>query len=195
MNQSDEMEEKIILAALHVINVEGLEAATVRRIAEEANVNVAAISYYFRGKKKLLDRSFQRSLANAFNFMDFSESVHAEPKDRLIHILNSIVELALKFPGIARAHFAEPLLKNDYSGYSMQRISNFLDEITKDLYPRYAQPPTDREIRIALAQAVSSTIVVAALLPGLPGLLSDLDIKDKDDRMDWIVHIVDGLLP
>jgi len=191
MNQIDEVEEKIILAALHVINTEGFEAATVRRIAEVAGVNVAAISYYFRGKKRLFERSFQRSLTNAFNFQDFAKTEHACPKERLIDILDGVCAMALRFPGLARAHFNEPLFKGDYSGYSMQRVSSFLDEIVQDLTPRYPQPPNPDDLRVALAQIVSATMVVAAIIPDFPKFSCGLDISDPEIRRIWISSIVE----
>jgi len=194
MNQNDEVEEKIILAALHVIDTEGLEAATVRRIAEVAGVNVAAISYYFRGKKRLFERSFQRSLSNAFNFQDFAKTEHAGPKERLIDILDGVCAMALRFPGLAQAHFNEPLFKGDYSGYSMQRVSSFLDEIVQDLTPRYSQPPNPDELRVALAQIISATLVVASILPGFPIFACGLDISNPEIRKTWLSGIVEKIL-
>ncbi|WP_243291041.1 forespore capture DNA-binding protein RefZ [Bacillus sp. FJAT-47783] len=47
--------EKIVDAAIALFNTKGYSGTSVREIAEKANVNVAHISYYFKGKGGLLE--------------------------------------------------------------------------------------------------------------------------------------------
>ncbi|MFP4442939.1 MAG: TetR/AcrR family transcriptional regulator [Spirochaetia bacterium] len=192
---SDAMEEHIILSAIAVIDQDGIHGATVRKIAEAAEVNVAAISYYFRGKERLIQKAMEKTLQNAFNFSDFSESQDFGPKARLIHVMNSVVTVTLKFPGIARAHFYDPLINNDYSGTSMFYVKRFLDRMIEDLLPRYEIPPDRDELKTALTQIFSSTLIISAILPGFPSFCSDLNIQDQKDRLCWISEIVNKMLP
>jgi AcrR family transcriptional regulator len=46
---------KVIDAAITLFNVQGYDGTSVRNIAKEADVNIALISYYFGGKKGLLE--------------------------------------------------------------------------------------------------------------------------------------------
>jgi AcrR family transcriptional regulator len=48
--------EKIIVAALELFYYQGFSSTTVRQIAREASVNQALISYYFGGKKGLIEQ-------------------------------------------------------------------------------------------------------------------------------------------
>lgn len=48
--------EKIIDAALELFYYQGFSSTTVRQIAKEATVNQALISYYFGGKKGLIEQ-------------------------------------------------------------------------------------------------------------------------------------------
>ena len=52
-NKGEQARRKLLLAALKKFGEKGYENASVREIAEEAEQNVAAISYYFGNKEKL----------------------------------------------------------------------------------------------------------------------------------------------
>ncbi|WP_191562611.1 forespore capture DNA-binding protein RefZ [Metabacillus idriensis] len=54
-NASNQTKEKIIDAAIGLFNTQGFNGTSVREIAKKANVNVAHISYYFKGKGGLLE--------------------------------------------------------------------------------------------------------------------------------------------
>ena len=45
---SDSMEEKIILATIECLEKYGFQGTTIRKIAEAAGSNSAAVNYYFR---------------------------------------------------------------------------------------------------------------------------------------------------
>jgi len=57
-------EEKIKKAARKVFQAKGLAAARTRDIAEEAEVNLALLNYYFRSKEKLFEIIMYETLAN-----------------------------------------------------------------------------------------------------------------------------------
>lgn len=48
--------QKVFDAAILIFNSKGYNGASVREIAEKANVNISLISYYFNGKKGLLEQ-------------------------------------------------------------------------------------------------------------------------------------------
>jgi AcrR family transcriptional regulator len=47
---SGSAEEKIITAAVECIEKYGIKGTTIRQIAEQAGVNIAAVNYYFRSR-------------------------------------------------------------------------------------------------------------------------------------------------
>jgi AcrR family transcriptional regulator len=55
---------KIIESAEDLFAKKGYEATTVRDIAEEADINIAMISYYFGSKEKLLEAVFNHRMGN-----------------------------------------------------------------------------------------------------------------------------------
>lgn len=54
--------QKVFDAAITLFNSKGYNGTSVREIAKQANVNVALISYYFNGKKGLLEQLMIRFL-------------------------------------------------------------------------------------------------------------------------------------
>jgi AcrR family transcriptional regulator len=53
-----EKQIEILGAAERVFGRRGIDAASVREIAKEANINIAMISYYFGSKDKLVENLF-----------------------------------------------------------------------------------------------------------------------------------------
>jgi AcrR family transcriptional regulator len=53
MTLKDDAERRLLEAAGHVFAAKGYDGATVREICERAEVNVAAVNYYFRDKERL----------------------------------------------------------------------------------------------------------------------------------------------
>jgi AcrR family transcriptional regulator len=58
--------DRIILATVNCIERDGLEAVTVRAIAKEAEVNTAAVNYYFGTKERLIQAALSRTLEEGF---------------------------------------------------------------------------------------------------------------------------------
>jgi AcrR family transcriptional regulator len=75
--------EKIIDAALEQFYHQGFAGTTVRQIAKEADVNVALISYYFGGKKGLLEQLMIQFYEGYFLTIEKKELSLAEASDRV----------------------------------------------------------------------------------------------------------------
>ena len=66
MKDRDSTRQRIILAAIDILNNEGISGITTRRIAQEAEVNSAAVNYYFGSKDNLIDNALNMTLEHAF---------------------------------------------------------------------------------------------------------------------------------
>jgi len=72
----NEKQEQIIITAEKLFAEKGFSGTSVRDIAQEANVNVAMISYYFGSKDKLLEAIFEYRIA--FTALDLESLVNDE---------------------------------------------------------------------------------------------------------------------
>jgi AcrR family transcriptional regulator len=187
-------ESRIIAATIACIEAEGIEAATIRKIASYAGVNSAAINYYFRTKERLIERALEVTLDNAFDWSDFESSSGAGPRERAVAILDDLVQGALAYPGLSRAHFMGPITEGDYSGLAVERLNEFAERLHDDLRARGATLPGD-QLRTAVVQLMVATMVYAALAPGLLHRFHPVDFHDPVDRHSYIATLVEALIP
>jgi AcrR family transcriptional regulator len=166
-------EDRIVMTTIFCLEKFGVTGTTVRRIADAAGVNVAAINYYFGSKDRLLELVFARTLEEAFpkalrelkEFIerhdgDIPTGTYAFFHDHLRHVFN--------YPRIAVAQLQDALLRQDYSSRAVAEMRKFVDEFHAVVAP--AMPhPTGRAQRLAVLH-VWATIFQLAMLPELFGL-------------------------
>ena len=57
--KGEQMKEKMVAITARILREKGFKAATVRTIAKEANVNIAAVRYYFGSKEELIGAALE----------------------------------------------------------------------------------------------------------------------------------------
>ncbi len=101
--------ERIVEAAIELLDREGLDAFSMRRLSEELGVGTMTVYGYFRGKDELLDAAVDtggRRIAK-----QVSEAAGAESwKARLKALMLSMRETLDRHPGIVELRYKRPLL-------------------------------------------------------------------------------------
>ena len=86
---TDNAEERIRAAAKKLFTEKGFANTTVRNVAEEADVNIALLNYYFRSKEKLFQaifaESFQEYHQNILNTMYHEDLPLKERLQKFVH--------------------------------------------------------------------------------------------------------------
>ncbi|WP_313375177.1 TetR/AcrR family transcriptional regulator [Chishuiella sp.] len=87
---------QIIRAAENVFGRRGIDAASIREIAKEANINIAMISYYFGSKNKLVECLFNWRIS-VFNseLEEISKNHSISSFDKLSEILRKFLDRIL----------------------------------------------------------------------------------------------------
>lgn len=192
MTNTPDMEMKIIEAAIACIEKFGMKDATVRRIAQQANVNVAAINYYFHTKEQLMERVMEITLENAFDWSHFDWSNDYPPKPRLAAILEHMVTGTQAYPEITRVHFISPLVDKGCSTASYEVFTRFMEMVYDDLVARGAEPGDD--LRTALIQAITASILGIGVHIGICVDFARQDLRDAAVRKKYIERLVDKVL-
>jgi AcrR family transcriptional regulator len=185
-------EEKIITAAVECIEKYGIKGTTIRQIAEQAGVNIAAINYYFRSKDVLIERCMQQTLHNAFDWDDLIQLPGDTAAEHCKAIFIGILEGGLNYPGITRAHFYDLLVEGKYTVPLSTAINQFMDNLVVDMKAKGATLP-DTELYLACVQ-ITNAVMMFVLSPKLFTEKYGLNLQDPDSRKEYVNRLVDRLL-
>lgn len=133
--------EQILDAALKLVSKKNTFDITIREISAEADVNVAAVNYYFKSKDQLfqdMEKLFLDNFVDAFTPLD---NTTLSDYDKLIAFLKKAISYATHYPGIL------VLLKEKFSNPSeneldIQMQMDFLKRLVeiKELFISVVQP-------------------------------------------------------
>ncbi len=159
--------QEIIQAAITCINEHGLNNTTIRKIAQVAGVNSAAISYYFGSREELLTKAMEIALDNAFDFGGFQYMENDDYKTILKIILKDWKRGAAAYPGIFHAHFDDIINKRIDNNITLERINDFIDKVYQ-VITKHGLEETDlnfKKLKLIFGAFISTLIMPAAAYP------------------------------
>ncbi|TAL37629.1 MAG: TetR/AcrR family transcriptional regulator [Spirochaetes bacterium] len=191
MHKRDEpIRQKIIISAISCIEKSGLRGLTVRAIAKEAGVNVAAVNYYFGSKENLLDALMKQTLEHML--MDIREMMTGNPREMLKNIFTYLIGGAILYPNMTRAHLYDAFTANDYRGAFVKRINPLLDELFPLIRPAL-RVKGEAEGR-ALVVQMFYTGFFSAIMPDLFKKFWGADLRDPGTLARYIDTLLDAYL-
>ncbi len=185
-------EDKIILATIECIEKYGLQGVTNRRIAAQAGMNGAAINYYFRSKKVLLDRVMKTTLDNAFDWEDFEALPSSTPQERCTAIFEDLIKGGCNYPGMTRAHFYAVLSEGRSDTEAARRLNQFVSHLAVDLRQR-GITREEADLRLALTQ-LTAAVMLVIMVPDLFQQSTGLNLCEPEARHRFVSRLVDRLL-
>ncbi len=185
--------ERIYFATIRIIGKEGIQALTTRRIAQEAEVNIAAINYYFGSKDKLVEEVLSGTLDEMASFpSDLLDVESLEVPARLQAFFQGLMGSMIKYPGLAKAHLYAPMVNNDFSTPFVKRFQEFLEDIHSKLQEKDVSAK-ESELRLAIVQMISAVI--------LPSILSEMfepfagvDFRDPEVLKKYVSGLLDHFI-
>ncbi|MEV4945664.1 helix-turn-helix domain-containing protein [Streptomyces sp. NPDC053755] len=155
--------ERLLQATVELVSERGFEATTLGDIAERAGSARGLISYYFPGKRHLLQSAVHRLM-----HLTLEEALEREPRtedgrERMARAIDAILGLAVNRPVLMRTHMAGILQAQGFVQCDEQQRLAFL---LRDTVTRYGVRDVDTEY--PLLRALLMGAVVAVLLPGAP---------------------------
>ncbi|MFO7626070.1 MAG: TetR/AcrR family transcriptional regulator [Candidatus Fermentibacteraceae bacterium] len=157
--------ERILIAAISIVEREGIGAIRMRRIASDAGVNTAAVNYHFGSRANLISAVLHASMGHAVD--DWAMVMRTEglgPAARLHCLLHLLLEGISRYPGMVRTHLFDPDVRDLATAAFAREFSSFLDMAAEELGGQVV--PAKGSLRLSLAQMITSTITVA-LIPDL----------------------------
>ncbi|MGW1029723.1 TetR/AcrR family transcriptional regulator [Streptomyces sp. NPDC002577] len=155
--------ERLLQATVELISERGYEATTLGDIADRAGSARGLVSYYFPGKRQLLQSAVHRLMHRTLQ-----EALEREPRtedgrELLARAIDAILGLADDWPLLMRSHMAGIL---QAEGFIQCPEQQRLAELLRDTVQRYGTTDVDHDY--PLLRALLMGAVFAELLPGAP---------------------------
>ncbi|MEU9776140.1 MULTISPECIES: helix-turn-helix domain-containing protein [unclassified Streptomyces] len=155
--------ERLLQATVELVDARGYEATKLGDIADRAGSARGLVSYYFPGKRQLLQSAVHRLM-----HLTLREALEREPRsedgrERLARAIDAIMGLAVERPVLMRTHMAG-ILQAD--GFVQCPEQQQLAALLRDTVERYGCADVDAEY--PLLRALLMGAVFAVLLPGAP---------------------------
>ncbi|MFJ7265084.1 TetR/AcrR family transcriptional regulator [Streptomyces sp. NPDC099050] len=158
--------ERLLQATVELVAERGFEATTLGDIADRAGAARGLVSYYFPGKRQLLQSAVHRLM-----HLTLEAALEREPRpdgpdagrELLARAIDAILGLAMDRPRLMRTHMAGILQAEGFVQCAEQQR---LAELLRKTVVRYGSANVDTDY--PLLRALLMGAVVAVLLPGAP---------------------------
>ncbi|ONK16185.1 TetR/AcrR family transcriptional regulator [Streptomyces sp. MP131-18] len=163
---------RLLDATVELVSERGFEATTLGDIADRAGSARGLISYYFPGKRQLLQSAVHRMM-----HLTLQEALERAPapsgpragQEWLARAIDAILALAQDRPVLMRAHMAGLLQQEGFIQCAEQQR---LAVLLREAVAKYGS--SDPDMDYPLLRALLMGAVVAQLLPGAPMPLARL---------------------
>lgn len=179
-------QERILAAALTLIEREDPRRLTSRAIAAAAGVNVAAINYYYRTKEALIEAALSSSWDHAVGHIrSFLEAEPWDPRAALRALGEFLLEGGCRHPVVART------MLFDGKANPRRKIGVAVADMTAQFADRLARscPRVDAgRVRSRLGALVAALVLPALVPDSQPWLATEAE------RAAYLGSLVDDLL-
>jgi AcrR family transcriptional regulator len=184
--------EKIIRATISFIEKNGISAVTTRGIAKEANVNSAAINYYFGTKEKLLDETLNSALQNLkCDFTEIAQNVNS-PGDTIAQFLFFLMAGSAAYPGITKANLYALFINSTQSKPFVDMFNNFINTIVEKISVKSSENTEDTRFKVI---QLFSAVLMPSVFPELFVSAGDINFKDIENQKKYITGLVKHYFP
>jgi AcrR family transcriptional regulator len=192
-----EARERIVRAALDGIDRVGVDGLTVRGIAEAADVNGAAINYYFGSKDRLLeealDRAGSRELWGTLDELAaLIEDNRGNVRSGLEEYLSEFLPELLSRPRRLAARFHDALTEQSYEGARVRELNEYLEGFLELVGPAL-RPGTPDEQRLSVMQLWAALLGVG-LMPRLFEGFAGPHALTAEGLDRWVARLLDQFL-
>lgn len=187
------IKENLIFATIECIENEGLHSVTIRKIAENADANSASISYYFGSKENLIKEALNHTLDHTFSDLcDLLEDDIKDPYSTLETLFEYLLKGVFENAEIAKAHFYEPFVNNQYSKTLLDWYSKTFDLLCQIINP-YFPNITQDELRFSINQ-IFSTLLFQGFFHDFSKHSLDGNLEHPEYRKKYIKHLIRHLI-
>ncbi|MDG4864497.1 helix-turn-helix domain containing protein [Streptomyces sp. T-3] len=180
--------ERLLQATVDLVSERGYEATTLGDIADRAGSARGLVSYYFPGKRQLLQSAVHRLMHRTLEAALEREPRTENGDERMARAIDAILGLAVQQPVLMRTHMAGILQADGFVQCAEQQR---LAELLRDTVVRHGTRDVDTEY--PLLRALLMGAVFAVLLPGAPMPVATLRAElFQRFGLDWELGVPPG---
>ncbi|WP_037914814.1 TetR/AcrR family transcriptional regulator [Actinacidiphila yeochonensis] len=161
--------DRLLQATVELLEERGYEATTLADITQRAGSARGLVSYYYSGKRALVQSAVHRLMADRLAAALEEGPVPSDGSEVLARAIDAILGLTRTHTKVMRIHMAAILQEEGFLRCPEQQR---LQALLRDTMERWGAPDPDEEYRMLRALLMGTT--VALLLPGAPMPLSRL---------------------
>jgi TetR/AcrR family transcriptional regulator, regulator of cefoperazone and chloramphenicol sensitivity len=184
--------QKILETTVKLLFTEKPEEITVRRIAADSGVNVAAINYHFRSKDELLNQTIEGATETAFRKgMSVLAGGGKEPVKRLREFLFGYSLGLMNFPALTRSAFQSLFLNDSLECTYGRYMKEMLEAIAKVIGESGGISDPGSLSKKALE--ILSGVIFPFLVSGTLKEAGSIDYGNKEEREKYINGLLDRI--
>ncbi|MFI1165715.1 TetR/AcrR family transcriptional regulator [Streptomyces sp. NPDC020801] len=173
--------ERLLQAAVELVGEHGYEATTLGDIADRAGSARGLVSYYFPGKRQLVQSAVHRLMHRTLEEALEREPQTEDGRERMARAIDAILGLARDRTVLMRQHMAGIL---QAEGFLQCPEQQRLSQLLRDTVARHGS--TDVDADYPMMRALLMGAVYAALVPGVPMPVPVLRAElFKRYRLEW----------
>ncbi|MGS2586427.1 TetR/AcrR family transcriptional regulator [Streptomyces hebeiensis] len=155
--------ERLLQATVELVAEHGYEATTLADIAHRAGSARGLVSYYFPGKRQLLQSAVHRLMHRTLEAALSREPRTRDGQELMARAIDAILGLAADKPVVMRAHMAHILQAEGFVRCPEQQR---LAQLLRDTVVAYGSEDADSDY--PMLRALLMGAVFAVLMPGAP---------------------------
>jgi len=184
-------QSRIIATAVDMIGRQINLNFTIREIAERAGVNIASVNYYFRSKDNLINEVEQHFINEISLTYEELKKSGQNPNEQIRKWAMKTMESMMEYPGIIFLIVTRLLSdRSDKTG-----IAEMLDMIEQNLVP-FLEKLTGKNDKLTIsikAMQLLSGVIAPMLFYYGAGKTFNLNINNKNERIKYIDHLIEGI--
>ena len=190
-NSMMDTQSRIIATAVDMIGRQINLNFTIREIAERAGVNIASVNYYFRSKDNLINEVEQHFINEISLTYEELKKSGQNPNEQIRKWAMKTMESMMEYPGIIFLIVTRLLSdRSDKTG-----IAEMLDMIEQNLVP-FLEKLTGKNDKLTIsikAMQLLSGVIAPMLFYYGAGKTFNLNINNKNERIKYIDHLIEGI--
>lgn len=172
--------QRILEAAISGIETYGLDQLTIRKIAKDADANIASINYHFRTKADLVAEALTMTINHMLEDVRATLDQDGRPVEKTLEeVFFYLLDGGRRFPGITTAHMYRAVVKKEYESPGGKAIRQAFDRTVQRVQDAY--PDKDPEwVRFILSQ-IFAALMFSLLTPDF-FTVSERYLPEDSDR-------------